>query len=301
MDNQIKRRVFIASGIGALIGAPFALNYLFNGKKKPRASVYKKQLDHYHELLNVPIASIATDNSFTWRISPEMEKKTKYVHFMETFFPPSLSNVASGTPELFSVVEGNFLATTTSDDNIILSGEDSLSKEYVPFDSCDRSLKTFLLLLKDNRLVQVTPKASNDKSKLNRGFVHLFAAPACLAKAKPNQPVFFNEGRLKPFTGMRTSYTIAGFDQVGEQDTVRVHFEAKNYPAGRRENAKANDKTLKTREYHSGDSWFDLKTGLLVRQVIDFHSIVTGNLGDGKMNDKSVTDFHGIMTLQLFG
>ena len=297
MNDQIKRRIFIASGVGVLLGLPFGLNYFVNGKKKTPQSVFRKQLEHYHNELNVAIEPGAAPSAPELKINPSVESKTKYVQFLETFLPGSMSNVAAGLPDMFSVTEGEFATTATQEGSILLSGKDSLSKKYFPFDSSDRDLKNFMLMVRDNKLVQVTPKSAKQTEPRNRGFVHLFALPGATRKLALNQQFTADEGRIRPFKGIRTSYSIAGFDRLNQRETVRVHFEAQNYTAiGKGQ----SDQDFKTKEYHTGDAWFDLTTGLLVRQVVDFHSVVTGSLNDGRTNSKSVSDFRGLMTIQLY-
>lgn len=301
MDDRIKRRVFIASGVGTLIGLPFALNYLINRRGKIPQSSYSRQIEEYRRKINVPVNPISNSVEREWKINPPENEKANYTCMLEMFFPGSMTKVAQGMPDLFYATEGMIETGRTTEGHPLIAGSDTISREFYPYDSTERPLQDFLLLLKKDCLVQVSLKEEKKKTPVNRSFVHLLSMNNVFPYIKTGLSATDEIGRIRPFKGVKTRYTILGFDKVAERETVHIGFDAKNYDLQKLAGEPGFDQKVKTSQYHRGDAWFDLETGLLVRQVADCHSVVTGDLGDGHTSKKSVSDFHGLYTIQLFG
>lgn len=301
MDNKIKRRIFIASGVGTLIGLPFVLNYFTNQRGKIPQSSYNKQIENYRRKISISMNPMPNSVECEWKINPIENKNVNYISMLEMFLPDSMSKVAQGMPDLFYATEGVIETGRTTEGYPLIAGSDTFSREFYPYDSMERPLQDFLLLLKNDRLVQVSLKEENKKGPANRSFVHLLGMNNVFPHIKAGLSTIIDTGRIRPFKGIRTHYTILGFDKMAELETVHIGFDAKNYNLQKLAGEPGIDPMMKTSQYHHGDAWFDLKTGLLVRQVVDCHSVVTGDLGDDRINKNSVNDFHGLYTIQLFG
>lgn len=299
MNETMKRRIFIAAGAGALIGLPFVLRYMIGGGRKPVQSIFRDKLKEYCGRLDVPISQTVAPGTFEWRVAPPEKNTLKYVCLLQSFLPAAMTRTEEGVPDVFQVSEGTIECGKTIEGIPLLVGEDIISKEYCPFDSSDNELYDFFLLFQKNRFVQVVPKKQSKAGKMNKSFVHLLAMQDKFPKAKQGDSCRSSEARIKPFKGINTDYRVAGFDKIGERSTIRIHFEAKGYDVNRLTTGEEKCK-FQVKNSHSGDAWFDLETGLMIRQSTEILATVLGDMGDGRTNSKSVSTFRGVYTIHLF-
>lgn len=295
MDDHIKRRTFIAAAVSTMLAAPFAARYFVGEKPKSAHKNYGKELARYQSMVDVPIQSIEGPATFSLGLRPQAGKTWNYVIFSPSFLPNEMALAAPGQPDVFAVREGRIGVGKTLSDQTVIYGEDEFFKICSPKWTDERSPADFALLLQDGKLIPAKEKGTVDSSNRDTQFDDLLALNGIptgeLALGRKWKSGF---GRIKPFK-YTTNYEIAGFAEIDRRKTVNIRFHADipNLASGISSLKLEKGQTLTNT--HSGNAWFDLDTGLLVRQEVDLKSV--GTKVDGTDNDLSV---EGKFIVQLY-
>lgn len=200
----------------------------------------------------------------------------RYVVFSPSYLPNEYSLASGNDPDVFAVREGElFVGSNNSHQNYIYGG-DSLFRLYAPTVCDERPVHETALLVKENGLVPTRRKGAAAIHQRDWHFYHqltLLGFPN--AVFKPGMKWDSKHCRIKPFGGFTTSYEVAGFSKIGECDTVDVAFSG-TIPnlvgmAGLTDQ-KLNPDASATNE-HRGHAWFDLETGILIRQEVEMETL----------------------------
>lgn len=279
MNDQIKRRVFLTTLIGGLAVAPLAIRH-FTRKTHPLASNdFEQQLKKYRSLLDVPVQPVEGELSASFTLNPPLGRQWKYVFFSPSFFPDRFSQATADEPDTFHVQEGRLFVDQTPKGQMIIAGCDDNYKIYQPTSTSDLPKNPLTLLVQNGRLFAAKPKGTAQKDTHSLHFSDLLSL-----QSFPTQKFSVGTrwtgkvGRVRPFRGFETEYEIAGFSEVGGCKAVNVRFSSRipnllQLP-GTTDQKPGKDAVVKN--VHHGNAWFDLETGLLVRQETEMTTVTTG-------------------------
>lgn len=311
MDNEMKRRVFLTGIIGTLIGVPVAVRLIGgSGTGSGESFRFGKELKKYRKMVNVAIRETDGPATFTLPLAPPVGASRKYVMFCPTVLPKELSRAVGDEPDTFFVNEGRFAVHRNHHDQIVLSGNENSCQVYAPQGTEEHEPDAIMILLKDGELRLARPRG------LPLTHTRDLQLPHLLSLLKPpkgewhvgkkwNGPL----GRIRPFTGYSTAYEVVGFSEIEQIRTVKIAFTA-HVPnvigkPGVNSDTPARGATMTNT--HHGHAWFDLETGLLVRQEADLESTThNSTAGQGKTDKQTPKDtgytltFQSKMILQLF-
>lgn len=268
MSMEFKRRTFLTGIVATLVAAPFATRWLV--KKKNPVSFYRfdKEFQKYQALVDQSPTAISGPTEFDLKLSPPNETQLKYVVFLPAVISGLPTQATDAEPDGFYVREGRFTVHKTDRDQTIIYGGDEVAKFCHPTSCEDQNKNAIMLLVQNGQLVQAAEKGAEKLTRRDSQMVHLLTL-----KSLPNEKLALGSkwtaqnGRVKPFNNIQTKYEIVGFSEILGRKTVNVRFEGSiaNIAAlpGVREDIGKNEVMKDT---HSGNAWFDLETGLLVRQ-----------------------------------
>lgn len=283
MDNDLKRRAFLTSIIGILIGAPVATRFLLH--QEPNETHYfSSQLKKYRKQLDVPIISTETPASVSLTLQPPAQAEWNYLLFSPSYFPTELSRATIGEPDTFLVREGRLYLGRTPDGKSLIGGGDSLSQICSPIGKEEKPAKSTLLLCENGQLQPAKPKGKAALSPPDMQMLHL------LGLDLPQQKKLIlgtrwrsGIGRVKPFTGYSTDYEVTGFADIAGRKTVDIAFSGTiSNPVSLPDQTPTDKKTAKdpiVTNLHRGHAWFDLENGFLVRQETEFECSMNGLAG----------------------
>lgn len=290
MDNNIKRRTFIGAAVGTLLAAPFAFRYFWSGEKKSLTSYrFNKELQKYQSLVDVPVRPITEISSANVNFRPQPQTGWNYVMFLPAFLPEKISQATAGEPDYFIAREGSIYFGNTKSGQTVLFGEQTVSKTCAPLGQDVQAEIEFVYLVSDGKLQLAREKGVTQKVHRDRQLENLLTL-----QNPPNKPLTVgtrwtsNTGRLLPFTGFKTEYEVVGFAEIAGLKTVNIRFSA-SVP-----NVLTTKGQTMTNK-HSGNAYFDVDSGLLVRQETDITPHCTG-LSE-ELKDLTA---NGKLVLQLF-
>lgn len=281
MDNEMKRRAFLGTLVGTLIALPVGFRY-FSGKRTSVSHIdFEKELKKYQAMVDVPVRPVDGPANFKLPLQPQPGREWKYVLFSPSHLPKEISQAVGGEPDAFVVREGWMNAHQTQADQTVLLGGDELSQVCSPRWTDDRETAEFALLLHDGQLIPAKEKGTDADPKRDTQFQHLLTL-----KELPKKDLSIgtrwqaNFGRILPFK-YKTDYEAVGFAEIAGRKTVDIRFSAKipNLAGMPGVNKKKPEKDETMTNKHQGHAWFDLETGLLVRQETVMTSTCTGIKG----------------------
>ena len=281
MDNDMKRRTFLGVTIGTLIALPLGVRY-FAGKQKPVTHRnFAKELQKYRSMVDVPVRSIDGPASLSLPLNPPIGNEWKYVLFSPSVLPNEISNAVSEEPDAFVVREGWISVEKTPSAQTVILGGDEISKICSPQWTDERDTAEFALLLHDGKLVPAKQKGTKADPKRDTQFQHLLVLKGVPSgELKIGRRWQAASGRVLPFT-YKTEYEVAGYADVGGRKTIDIRFSGSipNMAGKSGVNKKRSEKGETMTNSHKGHAWFDLETGLLVRQEVEMTSTCTGIKG----------------------
>lgn len=284
MDNQIKRRLFLGSIVGTLIALPLGVRYFTGGRSATSHWNFGKELKRYQAMFDLPVNSVSGPASFRLPLAPQPDREWTYVLFSPSHLPNEMSQASGGEPDAFVIREGWVAVDKTQADQTIIHGGDEISKICTATWTEDRNPGRFALMLHDGKLLPAKEKGTKADPGRDTQFEHLLSL-----RGVPNKDLNVgtrwkaDSGRITPFK-YQTDYEVAGFAEIAGRKTVDIRFSA-NIPnlAGRPGvNKKAAEKGETMTNTHNGHAYFDLETGLLVRQEVEMTSTCTGIKGVDK-------------------
>lgn len=287
MNSNIKRRAFLGGTFAVLGAGPLFIRAFKGNKKAISANSFGEQLEKYQALANQSVLPTAGPERFRLNVAPPLGNNLKYLIFLPSVIEGRFSQAIAGEPDGFYVREGRFAVQRTDRDQTILFGGDDVAKICRPTLLEERERNAILLLAQDGRLHQAAAKGSAAaRFRDSQMFNLLTLKNAPQGDLKVGMKWKADSGRVKPFGGVKTNYEIVGFSEIVGRKTVSVKFtgniaNAATF-AGVREDKIEKDETMSN--VHSGNAWFDLETGLLVRQETKMVSESKGVTGiDGPL------------------
>lgn len=283
MNNDMKRRTFLTATIGTLVAAPLLVRY-FSGKRKglPHQN-FARELDRYQKKLDLPISPVDGPATFTLPFRPQAGSEWNYVLFSTSILPNEMSQAVAGEPDAYLIREGWIGVSKTQSDQIVVHGGDETSKVCSPRWTDPRDPAEFSLLVQDGKLVPAKEKGTKATEKRDTQFENILSlASLPQGELSAGRKWKGESGRVKPFR-YATNYEIVGFAEIDHRKTVQVRFDATipNLAQGVTKIKLEKNQSLTNR--HSGHAWFELESGLLVRQELDMTSTCTN------VRDKDLT------------
>lgn len=270
MNNELKRRAFIGTGVTALAGFPFVLHSITEGRRQLPQNEYQTKLEHYRHLTELTTELTDGPDVFEWKLVPQ-EKEVQYLSFVESICTPDGDN-SGRLPDVFYLSEGSMNTFLTKEGEIMISGKDRNRIEYWPVETVNLPQQEFTLWLKNGKLVQVRNKNEKGEKYLERSFVHQLAMndlfPVVHIGRTAQKPV----SRILPFNGRSTEYTACDYEILDQHKTIRFRFHTRVLDfSGLFNESRPNDPKQKSMVNHfeKGNAWFDIETGLLVAQQME--------------------------------
>lgn len=278
MPNEIKRRVFLYTGIGVLAGMPFIMRSFHNQRKPVFENGFEKTLALYRRRTIASIETVKNQDAFEWKIAPRLQEELNYISFIQGASSRSQFG-ENELPDMLCVAEGKIHPERTRDGATLLVGWDTKNVELFPQSFLERSPREFCLLVRENKFVQVEKKNEPPIRTQERNFVHLLSLVEFFPQVKPGLTRVGERGRFNPCVPSKTNYLVNGFDRVNGRDCVRIHFER---DATDRKNKTAPDNMV-LEENEKGNAWFDIQTGLLTRQMAEISMKINQDVMGGKI------------------
>jgi hypothetical protein len=292
MDNEIKRRVFLAGTVGTLVGTPVAIRLLRNQTGATESHHFEKELQKYRSLVDVPVTPMEGASTFSLPLSPPIGDEWKYAFFSPSFLPSELSQATGSDPDLFFAREGILYFDRMKNGQVVITGGDLMCHVIAPSGKEEKQTKSVTILVENGTLHLAKPKGTIIPENYDLQLPHLLVLDI------PNQELSVgmkwkrNIGRIKPFVGYSTQYEVFGFADVGGHKTVNIAFSGSipNIATMPGVNEKKLEKNAVFSNQHRGNCYFDLKTGFLVRQETEMESLNSGVEGyKGKDGSNNVT------------
>jgi len=201
-------------------------------------------------------------------LNPPVGQEWKYVVFAPSFLPDNFSQALGGEPDVFLMKEGILSVNQTHAGQIVLTGRDTNFSICSPTHTEERPQNEILLLAKDGNLYPATPKNDKITVSSDEQFSHLLPLIDAPKKLTIGQKWKSNIGRIKPFEDCPTEYEVACFAEVAGRKTIHIRFEGNTPNVAHLSggNSQKLDKDTSMTNTHQGNAYFDLGTGLLVRQ-----------------------------------
>jgi len=255
---------------GTLLGTPVALRFFRSdsGKHGQKVHHFTQELNRLQTLMRVPITPSNGPSSFSLDLNPPVGQEWKYIVFAPSFLPGNFSQTLGGEPDVFLMKEGVLSVNKTHAGQIVLTGRDTNFSICSPTHTEERPQNEIVLLAEDGNLYPATPKNSTMTVPPDEQFSHLLPLIGAPKKLTICQKWKSNIGRVKPFEDCPTEYEVVGFAEVDGRKTIHIRFEGHtpnvaHLPGG---NSQKLDKDTNMTNTHQGSTYFDLETGLLVRQ-----------------------------------
>lgn len=269
MDNEIKRRVFLSSIVGLLAGTPIVVRLATGGKRRNGAEhVFSKELRKYRSLTATPVDTIGGDSPFALPLQPPVGAEWRYVIFSPSYFPQQRSMAVGDEPDVFLVRDGKLFVDQTTKGQIVITGGDSRFNIYMPTETDERQGQQVTIIVRDGQLFPAKPKETTKAAPRDIQLSHLLALQNLPGKELTVGMKWKSDaGRAKPFVGFTTDYEVAGFAEIMGRKTVNIAFSG---VIPRLDGLPGVDpkssKNITVASEHTGNAWFALETGLLVRQ-----------------------------------
>ena len=271
MENTFKRRSFLGLTLAALVGTPVAL-HLFREKKKSSPHQFSSELKRINKQIQLPIQLVDGPASFSLALAPPTGKAWKYMLFSPSYFPREISQAINSEPDSFLLREGELFVEKTDKGQVVFAGGDTISKIHYPTSVEERDVKKITLLADKGKLQLARLKGTQSTSYPDTQFLNLLTMNDLpKGELSVGKKWKSNIGRIKPFDGYTTSYEVDGFAEVLGRKTVQIRFagDIPNLAHRPGVNAEKLDKNATMTNKHQGKAYFDLETGLLVRQEIE--------------------------------
>ncbi len=299
MHDEMKRRVFLATIAGTFIGVPVAVR-LLTGQKRETADShrYTKELKQYRSLLDVPVLGLQDQSTVALPLSPPIGERRRYVIFAPSYFPNNLSRAVGNDPDTFVVRDGEIFIDRLSNGQVVITGGDSLFHVSSPMGNEVRENSQVMILFKEGQLRLAKQKGVSSEHAVDVQLPHLLSLQnppkgnLSLGQRWKGAP-----GRLRPFAGYVTNYEVQGLADIAGRKTVNIAFsgETPNVVGMPDVNSQKPGKNETMVSKHHGNAWFDLETGLLIRQEthaetttggLDYLGAKRGTKADGKVKDE---------------
>lgn len=272
MDNEMKRRVFLSGIVGLLVGTPIVVRLASGGKRgRSVEHFFSKELRKYRSLTATPMSEVTGASPFTLSLQPPIGREWRYVIFSPSYFPQGRSLATGDEPDVFLVRDGKLFVDETTKGQVVITGGDSIFQICMPTGTDQRPGKQVTLLVRDGRLFPARAKQNQPSAPYDLQLLSLLAMQQLPATELTLGMKWQSDaGRMKPFGGFTTRYEVAGFAEIMKRKTVRIAFSGKvpNMGGLLGVDPKAGPTVTVTNE-HTGNAWFDLETGLLVRQELE--------------------------------
>lgn len=298
MNQEIKRRAFLSGIVATLAVSPLAMRY-FRGKSTPITSRdFGKEFEHYEKIVNIPIQPTAGPERFSVNLAPAAGAKWKYVFLTPSYFQENFSQSSFTEPEVFHVKEGALSVAQAPNKQLVFLGKDDFSRNFFPTNTEELPPCEITALVQDGRIYPAQEKDSKPETPQDTLFPNILTLQDTQEKELTVGTRWTsNFGRIKPFRGYLTNYEILGISKILSRKAVQVKFDAEipNLAAIRTLHPEKTGKNENTQQKHNGNAWFDLETGLLIRQEAEIRTEIHNVPG----SDRPIT-ICTKFTIQLF-
>lgn len=289
MDRELQRRAFLIGTVGFLLGVPVAVKIFSREKNQGIEHPFSDDLSRYEESLDTPIRDLEAQAPFELSLNPPVGEQWKYLILSSSFLPAHISKATGGEPDTYLAREGRLFFDKTPSGQILISGSDSVNEVRSPLATDEREENTILLLLEEGNLRSAKPKDAQADVNQDTQFRHLLSLEDAPQKQlQAGMKWTSDAGRIKPFKGYRTDYEVVGIAELDGKKTAHIRFSATISDMQKMPELAAEPipKGGTLTNSHKGDAYFDLETGLLLRQEVDMETCMTG-IGGYKAEDGS--------------
>ncbi|MGL6193798.1 MAG: hypothetical protein ACRC2T_03140 [Thermoguttaceae bacterium] len=272
MNTELKRRAFLSSIIAALIAGPFAIRHFKGFGNKITYKDFGQEFKKYQASVEIPIHTIDGPEQVSFDFVPSCGQKFKYIIFSPSTMRGELAKVLgrgiADEPDAFFVREGLLGVHRTDRNQTVINGGDTVSKFRMPL-SEEEHENNQVLLLCENSVLYPARQTGTNSTRFEKHFLNLLSLRGLLTKRFSVGSTWKSmTGRVKPFNGYETDYEIAGYSEIVGRKAVNVKFSARIKDVAQLPGFSAPDsqKNESIQNSHFGNAWFDLETGMLVRQ-----------------------------------
>lgn len=198
---------------------------------------------------------------------------------------------------MFLLKEGQLSVRQTHAGQVLLIGRDLNYTLCSPMHTEERAKNEIILLAQNGALYPAKPKGEEIVHS-DQQFLHLLPLVGV-----PNELTFGQKwksgiGRVKPFENCPTEYEVSGFADVAGRKTVDIRFRGSipNTAQLPGVNFQKPGKDASMINEHTGNAYFDLETGLLVRQEVEMLSVCR----EKEFMDKNGLEIKAHYVVQLF-
>ncbi len=288
MDQDIKRRAFLGATVGTLLAAPFAFRYWGLGRSALKSFKFDRAYAGLQSKIDLPIRSLDATPKLPLALRPSVGDRWNYTMF---------TNVTPQNDEAeksFFVREGMIATNKTPSGKTVLRGGDESSYYGSPRGKADIEKHTVALLIKENEFYPAKVTGQKPDPYFDFHLQNLLSLQGIPSRELTPGARWTNEkGRVFPFA-FKTDYKVEGCALVGEVETIHLSFSGKTPDLAQyAEPAAIMDGQTMICE-HTGDAYFSLATGMLVRQELHSTIHVTGK------NVKPSDPAKSSIVLQLF-
>lgn len=279
MNDDLKRRTFLAGVVGILVGAPLAARFLLTGSSD-EAHQFSGNLEKYRDQLAIPIKKIDIAGPVTLTPTPPATGKWSYVFYNPSYFPAELSRATAGEPDSFHVREGRLFIGKTPGGKNLIGGGDLISQVCSPVGKAECTLLTSALLCENGNIRLARPKGKTTSPLADITMRQLLTLN--IPKSKELSPGVSwrdDSGRIKPFGGYSTEYKVAGFAEIAGRKTVEIEFSGTMKRSAELPDKNTSGKDPVVTNTHRGHAWFDIENGFLVRQESELECAMSGIAG----------------------
>lgn len=282
MDNEMKRRAFLAGIISVVMGVPIGVR-LLSGKRvgQREGHLFSKELKKCRSLVDITPATLDIQQAVMPNCVVPDEGTWRYVIFLPSFFPAEFSLATGNDPDAFFVRDGMVSFGRTDKGQHFIYGGDSRADLYTPTVHENRPLHEVSLLVRDHRIAPARMKGVTASHQRDWHFFNLLTLKDFPHKElKPGLKWKSGQGRIKPYGAYTTHCEVAGFSEVGNHKTVDIAFSGKlpNLVGMPGLNVQKLSPGSSITNEHRGHAWFDLETGLLVRQEVEMETLCSTSL-----------------------
>ena len=254
--------------IATLAASPFAMRHFLVKRSPTTFRDFEKEFLQYEKIIGVPIQPISGPDRFALAPAPVVGEKWKYMFLTPSFFQEGYTWAARDVPDAFYVREGQFSVTQAAKDQIVFLGGDDISKACFPMGEEEFSPTDITLLFQNGQIYPAQEKGSTLSMVRETQLSRLLMLQDMPKEMKIGTRWKSQSGRIRPFHGYSSNYEILGFSEILNRRTVNVRFEGTipNLAALQGKRPEKAGKNEVIRQKHTGNAWFDLESGLLVRQ-----------------------------------
>lgn len=301
MRNEMKRRMFLASLL-AVAGAPIVYRLCRGRTNATTSHRFTQELKQYRDQVQVSVTPLEQTIPVEFTLAPPIGRSWNYVMLSQTYFPSEVSTAVGNDPDSIFVREGLLYCEQTNKGQVVIGGGDQRAGVISPLGVDEKETKDVTILVRNGSLGSAKPRGTQAPSNQDIQLAHLMGLETPGGPLARTQQWRGRSGRVKPFVGYMTRYEVQGLADVGGVKTIGIAFSG-NIPnivglPGVR--TKQPENPAVSTNQHRGTCYFDLETGLLVRQETEMELVNSGIQGYKGKDGTDTAKFKSQFVIQLF-